>query len=186
MALRLITAPTVEPVSLAEMKADLRVDYSDQDDVISSYITAARIQFERLTGRAFVTQTWEAVFDAFGCREVALDREPVLSVQSVKYDGPDGYEQTLDAGSYDLDNVREPAWVISAGGSWPSTMDAVNAVRIRFEAGYGDPEDVPMPIRQAIKLQVRDWFDPNDKARKTIGGHLEVSLALLSPYRNWF
>ena len=54
----LVTAPTEEPVSLAEAKLHLRVDYTNDDVLIGALITAARQHAENDTRRALVTQTW--------------------------------------------------------------------------------------------------------------------------------
>lgn len=65
MALKLTTAPTTEPVTLAEAKAHLRVDVADDDLLITNLITAARVHAENVCRRAFVTQKWDLYLDSF-------------------------------------------------------------------------------------------------------------------------
>jgi uncharacterized phiE125 gp8 family phage protein len=65
MGLRQIAAPTVEPISLAEAKLHLRVDFPDDDLLISSLIMAARFDAENKCNRALITQQWELVLDGF-------------------------------------------------------------------------------------------------------------------------
>ena len=55
MPLQLVTPPAEEPVSLAEARLHLRVDFTDDDALITSLIAAARQAAETLTGRQFVT-----------------------------------------------------------------------------------------------------------------------------------
>jgi hypothetical protein len=61
----LLTAPSVEPVSLAEAKAHLRVDVTDDDALITALITAARQSAEHKTRRSLCTQQWSLVLDQF-------------------------------------------------------------------------------------------------------------------------
>jgi hypothetical protein len=65
MALRLITAPNAEPVTLQEAKDSLRVEGTDEDARITRHIINARRQAEAYTERQLVTATWELVLDAF-------------------------------------------------------------------------------------------------------------------------
>ncbi len=96
----LVTAPTAEPVSLAEAKLHLRVDDNADDVLIGALITAARQHAEHDTRRALVTQTWKLVLDAFPESVITLDRAPVSAVVSVVYTDPDGVSQTLAPGGY--------------------------------------------------------------------------------------
>lgn len=57
--------PTVEPVLLADMKNYLKVDYVDDDDLISSFITAARELVEVFTARSLVNKGYVQTMDAF-------------------------------------------------------------------------------------------------------------------------
>ena len=65
MSLQLVTAPTEEPVSLVEAKLHLRVDFSEDDLLITALIAAARQAAETLTGRQLVTARWKYILDSF-------------------------------------------------------------------------------------------------------------------------
>ncbi|MEJ8574161.1 hypothetical protein [Microbaculum marinum] len=52
-----------------------------------------------------------------------------------------------------------------------------------FTAGYGDPTDVPEPLRQAIQLLVQHLFDGADASIDA--AHDRVIHAPIAPYRRW-
>lgn len=161
MALKLITAPAALAVSLADVKSQLRIDGAAHDATLTAYIDAATRVAEHETGRRFITQTWEAVFDAFPCgAAVELGLPPVQSIVSVKYLDAAGTEQTLSGAAYVLDADQLPGYVLpAADADWPSTADSVNAVRVRFLVGYGaDATAVPANARVWITLAVAQLF----------------------------
>lgn len=187
MALKLITAPAAEPVSLAEAKAQCRIDGSDEDALIALMISAARRAAEIRSGRALVTQTWELALDAFPASAIELPMPPVQSIVSIKYLDAAGVEQTIDAADYALDTYgSQRHWVLPAQNvSWPDTLDAANAVKIRFTAGYGAAADVPQDIKMWILLALGTMV----KHRETTAEGQLVELpgdywqSLLDPYR---
>lgn len=65
MALRLTSAPLIEPLTLTEAKLHLRVSGTDEDTLITNLISAARVQAENICRRAFITQSWTLYLDAF-------------------------------------------------------------------------------------------------------------------------
>lgn len=170
MALRLITAPTVEPVSLTEAKAHLRVDHTDEDTLIELLIKAARFYVDGedgFLGRALVTQTWELVIDDFPESEIKLPLPPLQEVVSIKYDDSAGVEQTIDSADYWVDDASEPGWVVPvASAGWPTPLVAVNAVRIRYICGYSATADsppdltanVPASIKAALLLTIGSFY----------------------------
>jgi hypothetical protein len=96
MAYKIITQPTVEPVTLAEAKIQCRADGNELDSLLTGVIIpAARRSAEHETGRALCTQTRELVLDAFPA-DFELYGSPIQSVVSVKYLDESGNEQTLD------------------------------------------------------------------------------------------
>lgn len=160
---KLITAPSVEPVTLADVKEQISFGDSLQDVVLVNHIKEARQYCEEYLNRALITQTLEMAFDSFPSDlffdAFKLKKMPIQSIESVKYLDTDGVEQTLDSDQYVLDDYSAwhslmPAYAVS----WPSTQDSALAVKIRYVAGYGDAgSDVPSPLLQAIKLIVGHW-----------------------------
>lgn len=156
MSLTLITAPSLEPMTLADAKLHLRVDGTDEDNLITALIVAARRRAEHLLTRALITQTWELTLDEFPAADIQLPKPGVLSIVSVKYLDSAGIEQTVDLADYALDAATTPGWVLLASGAtWPTTYDGANAVRVRFTCGYGPAaSDVPADVVAWCKLQV--------------------------------
>lgn len=186
MSLILIQAPATEPVTVAEAKLHQRIEHAEEDALIATYIKAARMTCEHILQRALVTQTWERVLDAFPPREIELGMPPVQSVVSVKYTDTAGNEQTLSNTLYTLEPVLEPGFVLPAYGTcWPATMDTVNAVRVRFVAGYGDAPAVPDGIKEWILLHVGHWYcnraAASDKRYETVA----LFDGLLDRWRTW-
>jgi uncharacterized phiE125 gp8 family phage protein len=165
MPTRIVAAPLEEPVSLAQAKAHLRVTVADEDAQVLAAIFAAREHAETFTGRAFVTQTWELLLDAFPAgREIELPFPPLQSVTSVKYIDPDGAEQTFAAANYHVDAVSTPGRVrLKPTAFWPSIADQPNAVTVRFVAGYGGTAAVPFTIKAAILLVVGHLFEHREE-----------------------
>lgn len=155
MPLILVSGPAGEPVTSAEVKASARIDGTEFDAEIALLIPAVRQDAEHRLGRRLITQTVELVLDAFPAAEIDLRFPDVQSITSVKYLDAAGVEQTLAGTDYSLvDQGAEvsPTWLLPANDtSWPSTLDAANAVRVRFVVGFGDTaDDVPAAIRQWI------------------------------------
>ena len=63
VSVEIITPVSVEPVALADMKAMLRVNYTDEDSFISGLITRGRKYAERITYRALAPQTLRATVE---------------------------------------------------------------------------------------------------------------------------
>jgi uncharacterized phiE125 gp8 family phage protein len=162
MAITLITPCAEEPITVAEAKASpsLRVATATDDTAIGTLITTARKLAETYTLHALVTQTWELVLDGFPTGGIIVPMPPLQSVSSIKYIDGNGDEQTLDALLYSVDDDSIPGLIVPAyGETWPVTRDEVNAVRVRFVAGFGDASDVPEDIKSWIKIMVGTMYD---------------------------
>ncbi len=165
MSITRITDAATEPVTLAEAKAHARVDSSSDDTLIQALITAARQSAEERMQRAILPQIWEKQLDSFPSG-IELPRGPVSSVSSVKYLDVDGVLQTLDPQDYQLDNVSEfVGWVVpSVDVDWPETHETINAVRVRYVAGWADADAVPGPIKAWILAMVAALYEHRELA----------------------
>ena len=165
MGIRLVaTEPTIELVTLAEIKVDLGVSHTDDDAKLERYIVSAREWVEKRTQQKIATQTWEFTIDEFPPAEIKLPFSPVQDVVSILYDDPTGLEAEVDVIDYYVDNVSKDSWVFPIE-SWPTTLDAVNAVRIQFIAGYPTSAAAPAPLLQAIRLKIQEFYDREDNGQ---------------------
>lgn len=170
MALSLVAGPASEPVSLAEAKAQCRIDQdvTDEDALIDSLRISARQWCENFTHRAFVPTTWDDQRDGFPPDVWELPIAPVVSVTSISYVATDGTTTTWSSALYTTDLPAGPKAGSGRitpiyGGYFPSTRDVMNAATVRFVAGYGATvalavPAVPFPIKAAIKLLIAHWY----------------------------
>lgn len=152
-----VSGPSVEPLTLAEAKAQVRVTNSAEDALIERYIKAARMHAEASLERTLITTQWRLILDAFP-DAIRLPNPKIQSVESIMFADTNGATQTLDPLDYVVDTTSEPGWIVPAvGKAWPETLFSVNTVEVLYTAGYGDAAtDVPEPIRQWIALAVGD------------------------------
>lgn len=181
-----ITAPAVPPVSLAEAKAHLRVDSTDEDALITGLVASATAHLDGYTGilgRAVVTQTWRLDVDEFPIDAIDLPLTPVQSVTSVVYIDRDDVAQTLDPTLYDLvtragtTRVERPRTSL-----WPATARRPDAVRVTFVVGDA-VADVPAPIKSAALLIVGDLYHNREAAGPQALAPNPAVHALIAPYR---
>src|SRR5215207_7626049 len=98
----LVTPPTLTPVSVEEAKLQCRIDHDDDDHLLELMVEAATGHHQRVTGRAFVTQTWRSYFPAFGFEPLWFPIRPVQSITSVAYYDAANTSQTVGAELYAL------------------------------------------------------------------------------------
>jgi uncharacterized phiE125 gp8 family phage protein len=164
--LKLITAPPFEPLTLVAIKEYMRVDHADEDSTIARCFSAAVAYADGPDGflqRALIDQTWELTLDAFPLHEIRIPLPPLIEIVNVFYDDAGGVQQILPPAQYSVDNVSEPGWIVPVG-SWPTgVLNAINAVRVRFRAGYIDTQlnvgEVPQDILQALLVYAVSLYD---------------------------
>ena len=167
MKLKLITPPAEEPVNLAEAKAQLRIDSTNEDAVLLGYLKTAREDAETILRRAILTQTWDIFLKAFpGAASIRLPLPPLQSVTGVYYTPDGGTEQTYASTNYIVDIYDEPGKIVlKSTASWPGDdLQPVNGVRVRFVAGWAGASLVPERIRTWILLTCGLYYENRELA----------------------
>lgn len=142
--------PSVEPVTLSDMKDEMRVAHTDDDELISGYIKQATKDVEEYTGRSIfnqeVTVYWKLAYDY-----VWLPRPPHTSITSVTEIDDDGNETTISSDDYDLFGRKE----------FKIEFDtSVNEqLRVVYDAGYGaTTSDIPRWAKSAVQWQTKLYY----------------------------
>lgn len=152
----LITPPTVEPVTLAEASAFLRLNVNTENSLVSALLAVAREVVESFTGRVLAASGWRLATESWGDGTIVIDRSPLVSVQSVKYWPADGSGQvTMGSGSYVVVTATTPGVIVMS--DMPALASRPDAVQTEFTAG--SPGAVPQSLRHAILLLVSHLFE---------------------------
>ena len=167
---RLVDA-TTEPLALADAKNFLRVEVTNDDTLISSLITVARLECEAINNRSFIQTTWQLTLDYFppyGSQyssllppaivgpmsgrnywlnlsdvAIAFPMPPLIAVTGITYVDPSGTLQTLDP-SPSAQNVS-----IAAGT--PGQMTPF----------FGKIFPITRPILSAVNITYTAGFGPD-------------------------
>lgn len=171
MTFKLITPPSLLPVSVDEAKLHCHEDGNEEDSSFESWIQSAVAQCEHIMQRAIMPQVWELTLDKFPA-DIELNMPNIISIDSIKYaDELTESEVTLASNQYVLDDTanNEPAWILLAHGvtSWPGTVDASNTVKVRYTAGWPNSNSVPSNIKSWIKMAVGTWYANREVVRNT-------------------
>jgi uncharacterized phiE125 gp8 family phage protein len=172
-----VTEPAVEPVTLDEAKAWLKITGTDDDAIVTGLIKAARGMFEAHTGLALIDTAYRAEWDALPrvgsyvgaliSRELELPRSPLKAsspITAVTYLDSAGAVQTFASGNYVVDGARDPSryarlWLKDTA-DWPDLGEFPGALRVEFTAGYGSAASaVPEEIKVCLKLLVAHLYE---------------------------
>jgi uncharacterized phiE125 gp8 family phage protein len=111
---------------------------------------------------------------------------PLVEIVAARVLDEDGTPQAIDVESFHADTAGAPATVAFAPWSLPAPGRKAGGIELDIETGYGDePDDVPAPLRQAIRNLVAHWYE--NRGLIAVGQSvavLPVTVAsLIVPYR---
>lgn len=181
----LIDNPSTKVVSVTDIKAHLRIDTSDEDDLLGAYIDAATEMAENFCGRHFITHEYKLSFNNVTSVASLIypdcvlktegDNNPIhwIDAAGAEQESPDAY----------IDAYSNPSIVyLNSDFTSPTLKDnSANSFWYEFKTGFGSADtDVPEAIKQAIKLIVSDmYYFREDRKRK----FPMASEILLQPYK---
>ncbi|HXE00853.1 MAG TPA: head-tail connector protein [Hyphomicrobium sp.] len=187
MSLVMTTPPALEPVTVAEAKAHLRVDGDAEDILIGSLVLTSRLHIEAALGLALITQSWTLALDRWPRgNHIDLPMTPLQSVDDVRVVNGAGIVMIIPAESYLVDLASRPGRLV-----WNNTIPPIpglpaNGIEIDFTAGFGATADsVPAPLKHAILMLTAHWYehrDPDDIGTSAAQVPAAVS-DLIQPFR---
>jgi uncharacterized phiE125 gp8 family phage protein len=203
MRLQLKTAPTVEPIVIADVEAHSRLGSGyiaslSETSAANIFIASVRQRCEAITRRQLITATWDLILDGFPQDIIEIPLPPLQSITSITYIDPSGATQTLDSSLYrviaegatPITPKCQPGRVLPVYGTvWPSTIDDIECVTIRFVAGYGAAGSaVPEGIKNWILLNIANLWENRETETMANGRLSQVDLStmadgLLEDYR---
>ena len=186
MPATLIAGPALEPVTLEDVKAHLRVDHDDEDDLLSAAIVAARTHVENATRRALIEQGWRIHLDRWPRqRMLRLPIAPLITVDEIRVRTGDG-PTVVDAEDYAVDAASVPGRLVVSGDVTSPAARTPGAIEIDVTAGYGPlAAHVPSPLRHAVMMLVTHWYEQRGAVVDgRVGETVPLDFAaLIAPYR---
>lgn len=184
--------PLVEPVSVADAKAHLRVDGDEDNLYIASLISAAREWVESYLDRTLIHTQWTLRLETLG-EEIELPRPPMATAAAhtavaVTYTLESGETATLSTQTYRVDRNSTPGEITPVyGQTWPAHRIDDNSVSVTWWAGYGPSgTDVPAAIRHAMLMLVAFWYDHRSAVLVgSVSKQLEFAVESLLSSQKW-
>lgn len=164
---------SVEPVSLADVKAYGLISYTDYDVLITALTKTARKQLENYTGKSFGVKTIECTFGFNGKRTgIRLAQGPVNEITALQY------RSCACPGVEFADIFADPNYT----STWEVRNSRFYGMEGEYIATYTTAFDpFPDELATAIKAQAMFLFDNKEDTMKQ-GGICPVSRALAFPF----
>lgn len=184
----IIAPPAAEPLTLAQVKAHLRLDDNADDTLLTSLIAAARQYLEATTGLALITQRLRFYFDDWPQDGlIQLPIAPLQSLESVTVYDAAGNSQAVALTGHVLDAAASPARLFIA--TQPPTSRPLNGIEIDVTAGFGNTgADVPDTLTRAMLTHVALMYElrgaiPSDMQPAAVPAGYDRLVAPFRPVR---
>ena len=167
------TADIVEPISLAEAKAHLRIDQTHDDAYITALISMVRESVEISTRRTLVQgfTNYTAGYDRYPLHhsKLRIPLPPTIEILSLGfYDVENNSNTVFTGGTLPSEAIAE----IEGSGSAFLAMEAnhgyeslsrerIAPVLVTFKAGYQDVS-IPAALKQAMYLLLSHYYDTRE------------------------
>ena len=168
----LVTAPATSVVELAALKEHLRVDYDEDDNLITALGDAAVANLDGwrgIMGRGIMEQTWSQEYTGWGKLPLSLP-----DVKSVVVVG------ILD----DVETAATTAEIIHEMGGEYVCADGGTADTVRVTYVVELPSQQLAAVQMAVKLLVGHWYENREASSEA--NYTEIPQAvtsLISPLR---
>jgi uncharacterized phiE125 gp8 family phage protein len=175
---------TASLLTLEKAKKQLRIEagFTDEDDLIQSYIDAAEAACENYINRSIAKRKFVMELSAFETPVVFERNYENDVIAKIEYYAPGETAPTiLPTDQYKLRNADIVECSEIKFFSMPETAKRDDAVIITIEQGFA-VEQCPKPIIQAINLRLSDFYERREDREQ---GDNPASNNLLRAYRKY-
>lgn len=148
---RVYEASATEPISLIEAKTFLRVDTTEDNDLITRLIKTATGQCELYTKKSLVTKKYKLSLYEKAENYVKLPYGPAQSIESIKKIDEEANAELINPDNYNLDT--ESSRIILKTNLYEYKIEII------YTTGYGDASDVPEDIKQGLLMHIAKMYD---------------------------
>ena len=158
MTMFLVTPPALEPVTIADTRAFLRISTESEDEILHRLIATAREIIEAEPGLSLIDQTWRLRVDRWPrSGRLALFKYPVKSVAAVVAYRQDGTAISFSPEEFVLNHGSRPQRLYMA--QYPDAVEFVG-LEVDFVAGFGETGvEVPDALKHAILTLVAHLYE---------------------------
>ena len=163
--------PVSEPITLAQAKNYLKVDFDDDNDLITSLIASARVRLEKYAGVAMSARTLQVV--AYVDEFIELPYAPLNNITKVEYWDNGTWVEMSVGDYYVLGTTYKKIYMV-----------ANNRMEYRFTytCGY---TTIPQPMITALYKLIADLYDYRESSVEDSKPNSNVTSAyeLIKPYK---
>lgn len=166
--------PVTEPITLAQAKAQCRVDFTDDDTMITALITQARRIIENWCCISIVPKNWSCGLDLINAVEIPYG--PNVSNVVIT----DNLGNVVDTSMYKVQPIQYPKLLPLGFWYYDATMT--------WTAGYANgtvDQDLILGILQQISFLYENRGDDKDQRRGVNPGVAEYARITVEPYRRY-
>jgi uncharacterized phiE125 gp8 family phage protein len=183
-----VTAPTLDPLTLEELKLHCKVDHTADDSHLTNCAKAAVEYVEdAIPGNWQILQATYDLPVACWWEELRLPRPPLQSVTWIKYYDTAGTQQTLATTYYQVRTPwRQPGRIHRAAlQSWPGLqVDRPYPITVRLVCGAAAASAVPYKLKQAVLMLTEHWY-LNREAIGEVNGEMALAVTRLCEQSGW-
>ncbi len=152
--------PTIEPISIDEVKKFIRISGDYENNTIQDLIKSARQEAEKFMKSSILKQKWRLTYRNNLDAEIELPMGPVISIDAVKIIARDNSETLFDSSNYQL----SPAKYFLFFDKIPSGR----FIAIDYFSGFDETaESIPAQIKTALLNQVAYLYENRNRVDLT-------------------
>lgn len=174
--IRKIQASTNQLLTLQEVKDLLKISHNNEDNYLNILISAVTQAIENYINQSLLFQTWELNTSNYNDGEIELYKDPINSIQAVKFINEDNTETLLTSAEYTLESNTLCINKVLTQSKY---------IKIEYIAGYGEtPADVPDIFLQTALQEIYNKYC-SCSGTPDVNSLTEDSKSILAPYRKY-